>query len=155
MTGGARPDKAMLDQAMAELGKGELVQLDRVLAWLREAPRRPAQQAFTAGAERQVAYLIEEAERRGRAKFDGGAIESIVNQREVLMLLDFDLVSFEIVLGGAELSEIKAETARIYHSDVVDFKTFAGLPMRVVPGLHGAYIVPRDGQIGHERGRKV
>ena len=42
--------------------KAEQADAARVVAWAREAPRRPAHTAFTAGPERQAAYWIEWAE---------------------------------------------------------------------------------------------
>jgi hypothetical protein len=41
--------------------------VDRVLRWYNEKPRKTATQAFTAGPERQAAYLIELAEREAVA----------------------------------------------------------------------------------------
>lgn len=45
---------------------GEIADAARVIAWVNSAPRKPAVQAFTAGAERQAAYWIEWAENRAQ-----------------------------------------------------------------------------------------
>lgn len=47
------------------VGGCETVDLKRVKAWAYSKPRKSAVHAFTAGAERQVAYMIEDAEQRG------------------------------------------------------------------------------------------
>lgn len=46
----------------------EVADAGRVLAWARERPRRPANTAFTRGAERQAAYWIEWAEAAERER---------------------------------------------------------------------------------------
>ena len=38
--------------------------IDRLRTWMTDPDRRQANVAFTAGLERQLAYLIEDAERR-------------------------------------------------------------------------------------------
>ena len=42
----------------------EVADFDRVVAWARSHPRKPAVLAFTAGPERQAAYWIEWTERQ-------------------------------------------------------------------------------------------
>lgn len=54
---------ALVDELCSHL-RPPATELDtsRVLAWMRETPRRPANTAFTDGPERQCAYLIEMAD---------------------------------------------------------------------------------------------
>lgn len=56
----------------------------RIEAWLNEDPRRPADEAFTAGPERQIAYLIELAEQRIRAEL-GDDMATLVPRRTVTL----------------------------------------------------------------------
>ena len=51
--------RAARDALCAELLTPEV--FVRVKQWLQESPRRPANLAFTAGIERQIAYLLESA----------------------------------------------------------------------------------------------
>lgn len=45
----------------SSLDKREMVDVERVKAWFYSKPRKSAVHAFTAGAERQLAYMLEEA----------------------------------------------------------------------------------------------
>lgn len=47
---------------------GDVADAARVLDWARSTPRKPANAAFTAGAERQAAYWIEWAEAAERER---------------------------------------------------------------------------------------
>lgn len=48
----------------------ECFDLDRVLAWMRQTPRKPANLSFTEGPERQAAYLIEMATAQQAAEIE-------------------------------------------------------------------------------------
>jgi len=107
--------------------------------WLKARPR-PVAASLRGAGERQVAALIEEAEVRTKPLRH----ESIIAQRDILLLLGFDLARFELVLGLEDLSALKMEMTAIYHrSEVLDLMTIAGIDVRVVPGIHGVFVVPR------------
>lgn len=53
------------DLAVKQAENAEVADAARVIAWARDANRKPANVAFTAGAERQAAYWIEWAEAAG------------------------------------------------------------------------------------------
>lgn len=52
-----------VNRAMRECGRNHAA-ADRVIAWMRDPERKPANIQFTAGSERQIAYAFEDAMRR-------------------------------------------------------------------------------------------
>ncbi len=54
--------KSELDIALLRIGL--MVDPDRMTAWISDPNREPANQAFTKGPERQIAYAIEDLQRK-------------------------------------------------------------------------------------------
>jgi len=110
--------------------------VERIAVWLRESPRRPANIAFTAGDERQIAYHIEDAiNREGRA-----AIAVVLAElrepteemwgglaRDLMMWLDFQTKTPKALFAhlenlGVDIPQWLRDEAEMQHLDHVPSK---------------------------------
>jgi hypothetical protein len=57
----------------------ELALIDRMQKWAYTYPRKPAEAAFTAGLERQIAYMIEDAEARDKLSVTAPSASTLKN----------------------------------------------------------------------------
>ena len=77
---------------MCGQAKGNTFDFGRVLVWARDAGRKPAHMAFTAGPDRQAAYLIEAIEDSQRMQRDY-AVARIMAAREIIVKIAAALVT--------------------------------------------------------------